>query len=525
MSEINGSSAAAKLISMVQQAHTAQSTELSQEEASRKAAMALLAQIGGGTIGEDDLTFEGGKFILPAQYKGRVNEAISFLQAHQKQQGQYHDYKKTFNYRPYDVANAVNEALKEAFGSSGHGQTIQTMFGPIHPEFVEVHTGVHTTVQVPYEQVAFPPLGSDATLYITQTSSREKGWLGHVTVHAPRAAKVVVEGFFKVVEKHLTERSIYRGKALVGGDQVMPQFLDVRKVNPEHVIYSDDVLQQLNANVWSLIEHTDLMRELGESLKRAVLLEGPYGTGKSLAAFLTAQKCEANGWTFLFVRPGDNLDQAMKTAQLYAPAVVFFEDIDVIGDAGDPAKVSKLLDSFDGIGAKGAEVIAVLTTNRKDKIHKGMLRPGRLDAVITIHQLDQAGIEKLIKAKVPNDMIALGLDYAEIHEAFKEFTPAFAAEAISRAKRYAIARTGGKPDYLDTSDFVGAAKSLLPQLQLMQEAAEEKSTPTLDNALRSVVADVVDQVQFIDSDPAKTDVYSGGGDNAEGLKVDREKLV
>lgn len=520
----NESNAAAKLLGLIQERHTEQSTSLSQQEKARAAAMLLLAEIGGQQASESALTFEGDKMILPSRYEGRVEEAVNYLNSHIKQQKQYHEYNKVFHYRPYDVACAVNAALKQVFGSTGLGETIQTMFGPIHPEFVEVPVGVSETVSVPYNRVAFPPLGGDAYLHIGHTNVREKGACGAVTVFAPRAAKAQVEGLFKVIEKQLKEHSIYRGKALIGGDQIMPQFLDVRKVNPAHVIYSDDVLQQLNANVWSLIEHTPLMRELGESLKRAVLLEGPYGTGKSLAAFLTAQRAVENGWTFLFVRPGDNLDAAMRTAQLYAPAVVFFEDIDVVGDAGDPAKVSKLLDSFDGIGAKGAEVIAVLTTNRKDKIHKGMLRPGRLDAVITINQLDRSGIEKLIAAKVPADMIALGLDYDAIFEAYAEFTPAFAAEAISRTKRFAIAREGKAPAALFTEDFVGAAKSLHPQLQLMKDAAEEKHLPTADLALRNIVADAVETLRFVDSEGDTTDVYSGGGGNAVKLESDRDQL-
>lgn len=513
---------AQQLLRMVQEAHTVVATELSQEEAARAAAMALLAQIGGKSVSESDLTFEGGKFVLPEQYRGRVREAIRFLERWQEQQSTHHNFNKVFRYRPYDVAHATNRALKEAFGTTGVGETIHTMFGPQPPQFVDVPVSVTDSVQVPWSTTAFPPLGQDATIDIDYSMDREAGPIGTVTVHAPRAVKAQVEGLFKLIDKHLKEESIYRGKALIGGDQLMPKFLDVRKVDPSHVIYSDEVLRQLNANVWALIEHTDLMRELGEPLKRAVLLEGPYGTGKSLAAFLTAQKAEANGWTFLFVRPGDDLDAAMRTAQLYAPAVVFFEDIDVVAEAGDPAKVSKLLDSFDGIGAKGAEVIAILTTNRKDKIHKGMLRPGRLDAVISINALDAEGVEKLIKAKVPADMLRV-INYPEVYGAFKTFTPAFAAEAISRAKRFAIARAGKRPDFLTTADFVGAAQSLLPQLELMQSADEEKTTPTLDKALRETVAQVVDAVQFVDSAGQKERIY-GEDENVNGFKVDREEM-
>ena len=512
-----------QLLAMVQEAHTQASTQLSQEETARSAAMALLAQIGGKTIAEKDLVFEGGRFILPAQYEGRLGEAIGFLKRHQEQQGKTHEYNKTFRYRPYDVAHALTLALTEVFGTSGMGESWRDMFGgEHHPQFIEVPTGVGQSVQVPWDLMALPILGESAQIEVSYTRDGDFGILGKLSIKAPRAAKAQVEGLWKVIEKHLTESSLYKGKALIGGDSMMPQFLDVRKVNPAHVIYSDDVLQQLDTNVWSLIEHTDLMRELGESLKRAVLLEGPYGTGKSLAAFLTAQRCVENGWTFLFVKPGDDLDSAMHTAQLYSPAVVFFEDIDVIGEAGDPARVSKLLDSFDGIGAKGAEVVAILTTNRKDKIHKGMLRPGRLDAVISINNLDESGVEKLIKAHVDETMLRV-MDYSKVFEAFADFTPAFAKEAISRAKRYAIAREGGKPTMLTTSDFVGAAKSLTPQLELMHGAEEEKRTPSLDKSMREVFADVVEAMRPVDEDGDEAAIY-GGGENVEGFKVDREEL-
>jgi transitional endoplasmic reticulum ATPase len=169
-------------------------------------------------------------------------------------------------------------------------------------------------------------------------------------------------------------------------------------------------------------------------------------------------------------------------------------------------------------------VIAVLTTNRKDKIHKGMLRPGRLDAVITINQLDLEGVKKLIASKVPADMISLGLDYDAIYASFKDFTPAFAAEAISRTKRFAIAREGKAPAALFTEDFTGAADSLRPQLELMREASEEKTTPTMDKAFRNVVADVVDKIQFVDDEGDKARLY-GPDENINGVSVDRESLI
>ncbi|NIS12736.1 MAG: AAA family ATPase, partial [Thermoplasmata archaeon] len=88
---------------------------------------------------------------------------------------------------------------------------------------------------------------------------------------------------------------------------------------------------------------------------------------------------------FIQCRPGiDNVYDAMKTARLYQPAVVFYEDVDTIAQ-GDQTQghvaVTQLLDIFDGLTAKSTKILAILTTNHPEKIHKGMVRPGRLDAV------------------------------------------------------------------------------------------------------------------------------------------------
>src|SRR3990167_10320825 len=94
-------------------------------------------------------------------------------------------------------------------------------------------------------------------------------------------------------------------------------------------------------------------RELGLPLKRAILLDGTYGTGKSLAGYLTARVAETNGWTFLMARPGrDNFLQVMQTARLYQPAVVFFEDAETVTGYESNDLINQVLDTFDGIQSK-----------------------------------------------------------------------------------------------------------------------------------------------------------------------------
>jgi SpoVK/Ycf46/Vps4 family AAA+-type ATPase len=301
-----------------------------------------------------------------------------------------------------------------------------------------------------------------------------------------------------LVEQELATNSIYRGKAIDG--QENPEFIDLSGVDPAQVIFTEEVTTQLQANVWTLIEHTAKMRELGVPLKRSVLLEGPYGTGKTLAGYLTAQIATANGWTSIYCRPGrDNLDQVMGLARLYQPAVVFFEDVDTIAAATPSGTdgVTSLLDTFDGINAKGTELLAVLTTNHKDSIHKGMLRPGRLDAMIHIGALDADGLRRLVESSVPESMLG-EIDHPEVAKAMEGFLPAFAKETIDRATRYNVARNNGETTKLETADFVEAATGLLPQLELMEEADEKRDVPQLEQALKPVLAQTLGETQLYD---------------------------
>jgi transitional endoplasmic reticulum ATPase len=172
----------------------------------------------------------------------------------------------------------------------------------------------------------------------------------------------------------------------------------------------------------------------------------------------------------------------MQTARLYQPACVFFEDMDVVADPGtaEGDDITRLLDLFDGLTAKSTEIQVILTTNHVEKIHKGMTRPGRLDAIIEIGSLDGAGIEKLIKAVVPHDQLSDNIDWDKVVAAMSDsdgvpdFVPAFVKEAADRTRRYAIARTGGDTSDLEltTDDFVHAATGLRPHLDLMHGAKD-----------------------------------------------------
>ena len=140
------------------------------------------------------------------------------------------------------------------------------------------------------------------------------GQLFALTISAAKQFEAQINSFFDIIQTELDERSIYRGKAINGAE--MPDFLDLTSVDPAMVIYSDDVMEQMDAHVWGVLKYADSMRANNISLKRSVLFHGPYGTGKTLGGMLTAQVATANGGTFIVCRPGkDDRFAGLRTAK------------------------------------------------------------------------------------------------------------------------------------------------------------------------------------------------------------------
>lgn len=464
--------------------------------ANEQAILAKLAELGGSRFDDDSIVSEGERIVIPRTMT--MKQAVRFLNGRIQADEEFVQVKRTFRYRPWDGAVCTYRALKRTFGMVGHEGTMG-FFGPNPPSFIDVRVGPNDIVQAPWGQLTLPLL-PDAAFELGAEPS-DMGLLFRIVVSTPRKWKSHVEGVLSLIDKELQEHSIYRGKAFDGRE--MPEFLDLSGVNPDKVVYSTDTAIQLDANIWSVMRHADQLREAGISLKRSALLHGPYGTGKTLTGFRTALVAVENGWTLIYARPGqDDLEDVMRTAQLYQPACVFAEDLDVAADSGQVSadQAARLLDIFDGITSKGTELLVVLTTNHPERIHKGMLRPGRLDAVIEVAELDKAGVIRLIQTSVPATSLG-DVNWDDVGQAMDGMLPSYVKEAADRAFRYALARVDGELAQvrLSTDDFVNSAEGLRPQLLLMEGAKERTAADSLGVQMgklmqEQLVKTVVDQV-------------------------------
>lgn len=400
------------------------------------------------------------------------------------------EFHRTFRYRPHDGAYATAMVLKELYGMTVGEKVDMGFLGTKNPETIDVTIELGKTVQVPWGRNSIPKIADDFFFELHQERDNEYGTVFGLLIEAPKMYKSDVDRIFAAIEEYLRTNSIYRGRAIVGTNR--PEFLDLSSFDPAQVVFSSSVSAAIDNSILAYIRHADAFRAEGISLKRAILLYGPYGTGKTSTGMLTALEAVRHGWTFISIKPGEtSVEDAIKTGKLYGPAVVFIEDID--NDASDE-QISKLLEAFDGISAKGGELIVVMTSNHIDRIHKGMLRPGRLDAVIEVNDLDRAGVERLVRVVIPASKLASDIDFDAVFEAMQGYLPAFIREALDRVKSFAINRGAGSLGYhITTEDLVAAATSLRAQFNLLNDAGEGKQRPTLDTAIRDAVVESAQQ--------------------------------
>jgi transitional endoplasmic reticulum ATPase len=461
-----------------------QARKRTEQEELRDTVLERLSELGSLSVSEEAIQYEGTRIVLPQVMEGNLDSALEYLKDVRDAEEEEMRFGRTYDYRPNDGYAAFQRAMNRVFGTSGVGKAVWTMFGKELPELISIPVGPGKTMQVPQGRVMFTPLNATFVLHPAMSAS---GIVFRLDVIGPKKYRRHIEGFMDVIADELKERSIYRGKAITADDP-SPEFLDPYLVDAAKVVYAQDALTQLDANLWTVLDHADRLRSLRVPLKRAVLLSGEYGTGKTLTGSLTAQHAVEAGWTFVLVKPGEDPYAALRTAALYAPAVVWIEDLDVLAQNKDRGELGRLLDALDGVSVKGTEVIAGFTTNFPESIDKAVLRPGRIDALIHIAGLDRPGFEALVRSRIPEGLLDGSVNFDLVAESMHDYVPAFAVEAAERALRYSMSRNEGVPGVISTQDLVDAADGLRPQYDLMKDASEAGYTkPTVEAIIASTV--------------------------------------
>lgn len=475
-----------------------------QEKIEAEAQMRL-AELGGMRTRQDDIEF-GRSWVIPQHFREDLDGAIGELQRFRE--AQYTDIvvSRTFEYRPYDMAAALERVLKRDFGAA-----FQKPSGLRPPQRPTINVGrrgdTPITITVPWGDMAFPwNLG---TITTGVSHDPKKGPLGQLHIKLQRRFEHHAEGLLKLVQLELEAASIYMGKAFTG-HQMDPDFIDVDLIDPTKFVYTEQAWAQVNMNVLSWINDWDKLVQAGIAGKRSVVLEGPYGTGKTGFLLAAVKAAAAKGVTAIMCKPGeDDPFAVLQTAYLYSGkgkrVMVVIEDIDTYASVGDGDYTSRLLEAFDGF-EKGRNILIVMTTNFIDRLQKGMTRSGRLDGLVHIGPMDRQGVERLCRM-VLGQSLADEVDFDAVFAATKGFTPAFVREAFDRSMRYAIA-THGRVDKIGTDDLVRACEGLYRQLELHEGASSDRpQLPALDAQFKVMVQEAV--LEAIDPNNLSDEIVGG----------------
>ena len=245
-----------------------------------------------------------------------------------------------------------------------------------------------------------------------------------------------------------------------------------------------------------LVELVDYLKNpkkfeaIGARIPKGVLLAGPPGTGKTLLARAVAGEADvpffyiaASEFIELFVGLGAaRVRDLFKQARERAPAIVFIDEIDSIGQARSGAAgnqlganqeqeqtLQQLLTEMDGFEANSG-VIIMAASNRPEVLDAALLRPGRFDRQIVVNLPDINGREEILKIHARNVKLAGDVDLRVIARRTPGFSGAQLANIINEGALLAARRGHPNVTMRDLEDAIDRVfAGLERRSQVLQE--------------------------------------------------------
>lgn len=367
-----------------------------------------------------------------------------------------------------DGAFALNRAVEEIHGFSTQKDR-ENMSGKNPPEMMDIRFADGTRKKVPFGVINLPSLGKDAYLQMDYDYNRRELLLvGQCEKRFVRLMDSIVERTKQIVETD----SIYRGQAIKlasSTDGSSPEFIDLSSIDKVPVFLTPDARFSTMA-IEARIEKTEECIKRGIDLKFGVLLEGSFGTGKTLYAFKLARKAIQNGWSFIYCQKPEDSLFALVTANMLNKngkgVVVFIEDIDrILSQRNDITNQISLM--MDGGETKGANIITILTTNYVEKIDPTFLRGKRVGTIVSLTHPDTATAREMIMTMMVDhngeSILADDCTPAAAEIERLEIVPAFIAEILDRVKSHLI-YTG--KEKVTCEDIINSIKSYKTQMDI-----------------------------------------------------------
>jgi hypothetical protein len=338
-----------------------------------------------------------------------------------------------------DGVYQLSLAIEQVIGVTKAGKRTTPSGDELAMQTVDVQLADGTRVKVPFGKIELPGMGEDAYININYNHGTHEL---QITGECQYRFSSTIDKIFAATEYGLKTNSIYKDMAIEVDGNFKPRQLNLSNIDDQFMILpevTEKSLRPLMARVLS----PDKCRENGIELKTGVLLEGPYGTGKTLLAFKVAAQAIENNWSFIYLKDPQHLAEVLKLSKTLDEngngVIVFLEDIDQVTRGNRDANMQEILNTLDGGDTKGMNVILICTTNHIELIEPTFLRGKRMGTIVSMTAFDAETIGKFVQhtfegKNSPWILAPEGLE--EVYQEMADFgvVPAFMAEICDGVK-------------------------------------------------------------------------------------------
>lgn len=415
-------------------------------------------------------------------------DIVIFLQTEIEMSTKMADFKYAIPCFRDDGVYQLNQAIEKIYGASKSSDPEeQPSGGKTNIQTVDVKLADGTRVKVPYGRIDLPEMGTDARIDITYSDETN---VLLVTGSCQFKFSSMIDDIIEDTKGFLNVQSIYKDQAIELNSAFYPEILNLSNIDKEFMVLSEQTQYELRP-LRARILQPEKCRANGIPLKTGVLLEGPYGTGKTLLAFKLAKEAIAHNWCFIYLKDPKLLAKTLRLSKTLDNngngIIVFLEDVDQVTRGKRDEAMQDILNTLDGGDTKNMNVIAVFTTNHIELIEPTFLRGKRIGSIVSMGHLDAKTamefIEHTFKDKYKVDHKGM-LEACKLVEE-QQIVPAFLAEITEKIK---INMQFSDGDTVTAEDVRASLTSYLRQVKLAQK---KESTTTPGEALAASLREVI----------------------------------
>lgn len=376
------------------------------------------------------------KIIEVCQSNMKYADVLGFIEGEIKQSKKMASFKYTLLCWKPDGVYQLNRAINEVFGSAVSKED-KSPSGDSNIDTVDVILADGSRTKVPFGKISLEELGEDSEININYDNDRH---LLLVKGQCQFKYQSLIDDIVERTKELLATESIYKNQALEITNLSEPKIMTLAGIDKQFMVLSKKTEFELQP-LRSRILYPEECIAKGIPLKYGCLLEGKYGTGKTLLAFKLAKDAVNNGWSFVYLKDPSLLAETLRMCKVVDRSghgvIVFVEDIDQVTRGNRDSAMQDILNTLDGGDTKDMNVITLFTTNHIELIEPTFLRGKRIGSVITMDCLDAETAERFIRETFSEaEGYSVDEDLSDVcnYIAKAQIAPAFMAEIVESTK-------------------------------------------------------------------------------------------